>query len=269
MMRIALGLEYDGSRFCGWQTQPEGCSVQDALERALSEIAGQTVSTICAGRTDAGVHALGQVVHFDVSAQRPPAAWVRGTNALLPPALAVIWSHAVNAEFHARYSAMSRIYRYVLLNRSVRPASDYGRVGWFHVPLDVEKMQAAARSITGEHDFSAFRAADCQARTPVRTITRLDIARHDDFVIFDFRANAFLHHMVRNIVGSLIYVGKGKHPPEWLASVLASRARARAAPTFEAAGLYLAEVEYERGWGLPSAPHSTLMAQADFLNHGG
>jgi tRNA pseudouridine38-40 synthase len=151
MMRIALGLEYDGSRFCGWQTQPEGCSVQDALERALSEIAGETVSTICAGRTDAGVHALGQVVHFDTSAQRPPAAWVRGTNALLPPALAVIWSYAVNAEFHARYSAMSRIYRYMLLNRSVRPASDYGRVGWFHVRSPASTISAHSAPRIARH----------------------------------------------------------------------------------------------------------------------
>jgi len=258
-MRIALGLEYDGSRFCGWQTQPQGCSVQDALEQALAEIAGETVSTVCAGRTDAGVHALGQVVHFDTSAERPLTAWVRGTNALLPPMLAVTWSRTVNLEFHARYSALSRVYRYVLLNRPVRPAAEHGRVGWFHTPLDVERMKAAGRILAGEHDFSAFRAADCQARTPVRTITRLDIVRHGDFVIFEFRANAFLHHMVRNIVGSLIYVGKGKHPPEWMAHLVASRDRAQAAPTFEAAGLYLAEVEYQESWRLPPAQHASMV----------
>ncbi len=255
-MRIALGMEYDGGRFCGWQTQPQGCGVQDALERALSEIAGSPVSTICAGRTDAGVHALAQVVHFDTGAQRPLAAWVRGTNALLPPALAVTWSHAVDAEFHARYSAMSRAYRYVLLNRGVRPAADSGRVGWHHVPLDLKMMQAAARLLAGEHDFSAFRAADCQARTPVRTIHSLEILRQGDLVIFEIRANAFLHHMVRNIVGSLVYVGSGKYPPDWMGIVLASRERARAAPTFEAAGLYLADVEYAGRWGLPSAPRA-------------
>jgi tRNA pseudouridine38-40 synthase len=268
-MRIALGLEYDGSRFCGWQTQPEGCGAQDALERALSEIAGESVTTICAGRTDAGVHALGQVVHFDTSVERPLAAWSRGTNALLPAAVAVTWSHAVSAEFHARYSAVSRAYRYVLLNRAVRPAADNGRVGWFHIPLDVVKMRGAAQHLLGEHDFSAFRAADCQARTPVRTLTRLDIARRGDIVVFDVRANAFLHHMVRNIVGCLVYVGKGKHSPEWVGKVLAGRDRAQAAPTFEASGLYLSEVEYEARWGLPSAPHSMLMAQADFSNHEG
>ena len=255
-MRIALGLEYDGGRFCGWQTQPEGCSVQDALERALSEIAGEAVSTICAGRTDAGVHALAQVVHFDTTAGRPPSAWVRGANALLPAALAVLWSHAVSPDFHARYSALAREYRYVLLNRPVRPASDHGRVGWFHAPLDVPAMQDAARHLVGEHDFSSFRAAECQARTPVRTIHRLDVSRHHDFVIFDIRANAFLHHMVRNIVGSLVYVGKGKHPPQWLAAVLASRDRAQAAPTFDASGLYLARVEYEERWALPVVPRS-------------
>jgi tRNA pseudouridine38-40 synthase len=258
-MRIALGIEYDGSRFCGWQTQPQGCGAQDALERGLAEIAGEPVSTVCAGRTDAGVHALGQVAHFDTTAQRPLAAWVRGTNALLPPALAVRWSHAVAADFHARYSAVSRSYRYLLLNREVRPAADNGKVGWFHLPLDLEKKRAGARLLLGEHDFSAFRAAECQARTPVRTLHRVEIAREGDLLTFDVRANAFLHHMVRNIVGCLVYVGKGRHPPEWMTEVLAGRDRARAAPTFEAAGLYLSEVEYDARWGLPSAPRATLL----------
>ena len=155
-MRIALGLEYDGSRFCGWQTQPQGCGVQDALERALSEIAGEPVATTCAGRTDAGVHGVGQVVHFDTAAERPLAAWVRGTNALMPAAVAVTWSRAVGGEFHARYAARLRTYRYVLLNRVVRPAADHGRAGWFHAPLDVERMRAAARLLLGEHDFTAL-----------------------------------------------------------------------------------------------------------------
>jgi tRNA pseudouridine38-40 synthase len=257
-MRIALGIEYDGSRFCGWQTQPQGCGAQDALERGLAEIAGEPVSTVCAGRTDAGVHALGQVAHFDTTAQRPLAAWVRGTNALLPPALAVRWSHAVAADFHARYSAVSRSYRYLLLNREVRPAADNGKVGWFHLPLDLEKMRAGARLLLGEHDFSAFRAAECQAKSPVRTLYRLDVARRGNYVVFDVSANAFLHHMVRNIVGSLVYVGKGTHHPEWVGALLADRDRAKAAPTFEAAGLYLANVEYEAHWGLPQAPTRIL-----------
>ena len=257
-MRIAIGLEYDGSRFCGWQTQRQGCGVQDAVERALSEIAGETVATTCAGRTDAGVHGLAQVAHFDTGAERPLVAWVRGTNALLPAAVAVTWSRVVSGEFHARYAARSRTYRYVLVNRAVRPAADHGRAGWFHAPLDVDRMQAAARLLLGEHDFSAFRAAECQAKSPVRTIYRLDVVRRGDYVVFDVGANAFLHHMVRNIVGSLVYVGKGAHHPEWVGSLLADRDRAKAAPTFEAAGLYLAGVEYEAHWGLPQAPTRIL-----------
>lgn len=255
-MRLALGLEYDGSRFCGWQTQPQRCSVQDALEQSLSEIAGEKLATICAGRTDAGVHALGQVAHFDTLADRPLSAWVRGTNALLPAAVAVTWAHPVSTEFHARYSARGRRYCYVLLNRAIRPAAEYGRTGWFHIPLDVGRMQAGARLLLGEHDFSAFRSAECQARTPVRTLTGLHITRRGEYVIFDVRANAFLHHMVRNIIGSLVYVGKGKHAPEWIGEVLAGRDRARAAPTFEAAGLYLSGVEYDARWGLPAAPRA-------------
>jgi len=258
-MRVALGVEYDGSRFCGWQTQPQGCGVQDALERALAEVAGEPVSTICAGRTDAGVHALGQVVHFDTAADRPEAAWVRGVNALLPAACAINWSRQVAQDFHARYSAVSRHYRYLLLNHPVRPALDEARTGWFHLPLDVESMQRAARLLIGEYDFSAFRSAECQARTPVRTVTRLDVTRRGDHVVFDLCANAFLHHMVRNIVGCLVYVGKGKYSPEWLGDVLAGRDRARAAPTFEAAGLYLSQVVYEARWEIPDAQRSTLM----------
>lgn len=258
-MRIALGVEYDGSRFCGWQTQRQGCAVQDALERALAEVAGGPVSTICAGRTDAGVHALAQVVHFDANAERPESAWVRGVNALLPAACAVNWSRQVAEDFHARYSATARNYRYLLLNHPVRPAADQARVGWFHVPLDLEKMRLAARLLIGEHDFSAFRSSECQARSPVRTLIRLDVSRRSDYVVFDLCANAFLHHMVRNIVGCLVYVGKGKYPPEWLGEVLAGRDRSRAAPTFEAAGLYLSRVQYDARWGLPETQRSTLL----------
>ena len=260
-MRVALGVEYDGSRFCGWQTQPQGCAVQDALERALAEVAGAPVSTTCAGRTDAGVHALGQVVHFDTNAERPESAWVRGVNTLLPPACAVGWSRPVAPDFHARYSAVNRCYRYLLLNHPVRPALDAARTGWFHLPLDTDRMQRAARLLLGEHDFSAFRSAECQARTPVRTVTRLDVARRGDYIVFELCANAFLHHMVRNIVGCLVYVGKGKYPPEWLGEVLRGRDRARAAPTIEAAGLYLMSVEYEGRWGLPDAPRRTLLPE--------
>ena len=250
-MRIALGIEYDGSGFCGWQTQPSGCGIQNHLERALSEIASEPISTVCAGRTDAGVHALGQVVHFDASAGRPESAWVRGVNSLLPGGIAVLWARSMPDAFNARYSARSRSYRYVLLNHEVRPGAGTKRVGWFHVPLDMAAMREAAQLLVGEHDFSAFRASECQAPSPVRTLHRLDIERAGVYVVFDFCANAFLHHMVRNIVGTLIYIGKGKHSAGWAAEVLESRDRSRAAPTFDAAGLYLVDVDYDRQWGLP------------------
>jgi tRNA pseudouridine38-40 synthase len=262
-MRVALGIEYDGSAFCGWQTQPSGCAVQDKLEAALSQIAGERVTTVCAGRTDAGVHALAQVVHFDSAAERPPGAWVRGTNAVLPAGLAVTWARVVSGDFHARYSALGRCYRYVLLNRPVRPAVDRTRVGWFHLPLALDRMQRAARMLIGEHDFSAFRSSECQARTPLRRLTCIELERRGNYVIFDFCANAFLHHMARNIVGCLVYVGKGRYPPEWVAEVLASRDRTRAAPTFDAAGLYLLRVDYDPVWELPGTafPISPVLAR--------
>ena len=250
MQRIALGLEYCGAPFCGWQKQPSGCGVQDALERALSDIACEKIATICAGRTDAGVHALAQVVHFDTNAERPDRAWVRGVNALLPSNVAVTWAQVVSTEFHARYSAQERCYRYVLLNHPLRPAANHGRVGWSHVALDLELMRTAARQLLGEHDFSAFRSSECQAKSPVRVLHRLDIRKSDDYVVFDLAANAFLHHMVRNIVGCLVYVGKGKVRPTWLSDVLKSRDRRLAAPTLDAAGLYLAHVRYDANWGL-------------------
>jgi tRNA pseudouridine38-40 synthase len=252
-MRVALGIEYDGSAFCGWQTQPSGCAIQDHLQAALELIAGEPVETVCAGRTDAGVHALEQVVHFDTTAGRPASAWVRGVNAALPASVAVIWSQQIDADFHARYSARSRHYRYVLLNHVVRPAAAHARVGWFHGALDVDLMREAAQALVGEHDFSAFRSSECQARSPVRHMRSIEIERHGAYIIFDFRANAFLHHMVRNLIGALVYVGKARHPPQWAAGILAGRDRARAAPTFEAAGLYLARVEYDAAWQLPVA----------------
>src|SRR5688572_7867927 len=257
-MRIALGIEYDGASFCGWQTQPSGCGVQNHVQAALAHIAAEPVETVCAGRTDAGVHALEQVVHFDAGVQRPESAWVRGVNASLPAGCAVLWAREVPGEFHARYSAVNRCYRYVLLNRAVRPAVAQRRVGWFHLPLDLERMRRAGSLFMGEHDFSAFRSSACQARSPVRELRRVDIERRGDFVVFEFCANAFLHHMVRNLVGTLVYVGKGRHPPEWVAEVLASRDRSRAAPTFDPAGLYLARVDYDVAWGLPAARTAAL-----------
>jgi tRNA pseudouridine38-40 synthase len=253
-LRIALGLEYDGAAFCGWQTQPDGCAVQDALERALSEVAGENIETVCAGRTDAGVHALAQVAHFDVDVERPPTAWIRGGNALLPDAIAVNWARAVSPDFHARFSATGRRYVYWLLNRAQRPGLLRGRVGWFYRHLDERAMQQAAQCLIGSHDFSAFRAAECQAKTPVKSLRQLEICRHGDLIRFEFAADAFLQHMVRNIVGSLVIVGSGRQPAAWIGEVLESRDRNRAAPTFAASGLYLAAVEYDASWALPSHP---------------
>ncbi len=249
-MRIALGVEYEGSGFCGWQSQAGGGAVQDALEAALSMVADAPTRVVCAGRTDAGVHAIGQVVHFDTDAVRPDTAWVRGVNAHLPASVAVRWAKPVPDDFHARFSARGRRYRYLLLNRGERPGLMAKRVGWFHRPLDADTMRAAAALLLGEHDFSAFRSVECQAKSPVKTLRRADVARHGDLLVFDFEASAFLHHMVRNIVGALVYVGKGAHPPEWLGELLAGRDRARAAPTFEACGLYFAGVDYDPVWQL-------------------
>jgi tRNA pseudouridine38-40 synthase len=256
-MRIALGLEYDGSGFCGWQSQAGGGSVQDALESALSAIVDAPTRVACAGRTDAGVHALAQVVHFDTDAVRPDTAWVRGVNAHLPSSVAVRWAQPVPDEFHARFSALGRRYRYLLLNRGERPGLMAGRVGWFHRPLDADAMAEAAGLLLGEHDFSAFRAAECQAKSPVKTLRRAAVTRHGDLLVFDFEASAFLHHMVRNLVGALVYVGKGAHPPAWLGELLAGRDRARAAPTFEACGLYFAGVDYDPAWQLDIAAGKT------------
>lgn len=251
MNRIALGIEYEGSHFLGWQTQPGGGTVQDALESALSVIAARPVCVICAGRTDRGVHARGQVVHFDALVERPESAWMRGANALLPDSVAVVWSKRVDQEFHARYAALSRTYSYLLINRPVRPALEARSAGWFHAPLDVAKMRAAAAYLLGTHDFSAFRSSECQAKSPVRTLHALEIAAADGRIVFTLRANAYLHHMVRNIVGTLVYVGKGRYPPQWTADLLESRDRSRAAPTFAPEGLCLEQVEYGPQWNLP------------------
>ena len=250
-MRIALGVEYDGSPFCGWQSQADGQTVQDTLQRALGLIAEEQISVIAAGRTDTGVHALEQVVHFDTQAERPLTAWVRGVNALLPDSIAVRWAYPVPDEFHARFSAHGRSYRYLLINRAVRPAIHASKVGWFHTPLDLALMQDAAQYLVGEHDFSAFRAAQCQAKSPVKHLHQLDIRRQGEMLIFDVSADAFLHHMVRNMVGCLVYVGKRKYPPAWLSEVLAGRERSLAAPTFAPDGLYLRRIKYETKWGLP------------------
>ena len=250
-MRIALGLEYDGAPFHGWQSQADGSGVQDALERALAAIAGARAHAMAAGRTDAGVHATLQVAHFDTDALRPDTAWVRGANAFLPESIAVRWALPTGAEFHARFAATGRHYTYLLLDRPVRPALLSHRVGWYHRPLAVEAMRAGAARLLGKHDFSAFRAAECQAKSPVKTLDRIDITREDNMIRFDFHADAFLQHMVRNIVGALVYVGSGRQAPGWIAELLQSRDRTRGAPTFAACGLYLTGIDYPQHWNLP------------------
>jgi len=250
-MRLALGVEYCGTAFHGWQSQPSGHTVQDALQGALGRIAGGAVGVICAGRTDTGVHATHQVVHFDTEVDRPLTAWVRGVNSHLPEGVAVRWAQPVDDEFHARFSARGRRYRYLLLNRPQRPGLWQGRVGWFHLPLDVAAMQTAAVHLLGEHDFSAFRAADCQAKTPIKTLWRADIRQRGNLLVFDFEASAFLHHMVRNLVGTLVYIGKGAQGSDWVADLLTQRDRKLAAPTFSPHGLYFRGPIYEPHWGLP------------------
>jgi tRNA pseudouridine38-40 synthase len=257
-MRMALGLEYDGASFCGWQTQPGGCGVQDHLQQALARFADAPIEVTAAGRTDAGVHATAQVAHFDSPVERDSGSWVRGTNTYLHDAARVLWAAPVPAQFHARYSALSRTYRYLLLNEPVAPAVLRGRVGWYHRPLDVALMAEALRPLLGDHDFSAFRDAECQAKSPVRNLMEAGVERRGNLVTFTFRANAFLHHMIRNIVGSLVYVGAGKHAPGWILELLASRDRRAAAPTFSPEGLYLAGVEYDPAFGLPAFRRSPL-----------
>lgn len=261
-----LVLEYDGSRYCGWQSQPNGCSIQDTLEAVLSKIAQEEIRIITAGRTDAGVHALYQVVHFDTCAQRPISAWTRGVNALLPDDIAILWASEVSGEFHARYSALERRYIYLLLNQPVRPGLNNNKVGWYHHPLQLEKMQSAGNILMGEHDFSAFRAAECQAKSPVRTITQLTISRQGNLFVFDLCANAFLHHMVRNIIGCLVYIGKGKYSVEWMHELLESCNRIYAAPTFSPAGLYLAGVKYDSGWDIPELSQTPIIPRLSIYN---
>jgi tRNA pseudouridine38-40 synthase len=259
-LRVALGVEYDGRGFAGWQTQPGGTGVQDALEAALARIAGQPVATICAGRTDAGVHATGQVVHFSPGVARPTVAWMRGVNAFLPTGVSVVWAALPTSDdFHARFSATARRYRYRLLDRPSRPGRLAGRVGWWHGALDADAMHAAGRALLGRHDFSAFRAAECQAKTPVRTLARLDVERVADHRIdVVVEADAFLQHMVRNLVGTLVYVGAGRQPIDWPARLLAGRDRRLAAPTFAPDGLDFEAVRYPARHGLPSPPSTEL-----------
>lgn len=254
--RVALRIEYDGSAFHGWQAQPhlQCATVQETLEQALSQVGNKPIRTHCAGRTDTGVHGFGQIVHFDDVAGRSPKAWVMGTNSLLPSSVRVHWAVPVVPDFHARFSAYARRYRYVIANTAIRPAHLDGKVSCFRRPLDVERMTDAAQALIGEHDFSAFRAAHCQANSPMREILQLSVSRWGDFVIVDIMANAFLHHMVRNIVGSLQMIGAGLRPVGWLHELLLGRDRAAAADTASGAGLYLVAVYYPERFELPPIP---------------
>ena len=251
MQRVALGVSYLGQGYQGWQSQPSGRTVQDQLQKALTTFAAQPVNVVCAGRTDAGVHGLNQVVHFDAPVARDTCSWVRGTNRYLPADVAVQWARVVAPTFHARNSALGRRYVYVLLQSPVRPALEAGRCGWVFAPLDGQAMRQAAAALLGEHDFSSFRAALCQAKTPVKTLRRLEITQHGAYWRFDFEANAFLHHMVRNLMGCLLAVGSGKQPAKWVTEVLAARSRKVAAPTFAADGLYFLGPYYDPAHGIP------------------
>ena len=253
-MRIALGVSYLGTAYNGWQSQPDGKTVQDKLELALQRFTdGPPINTLCAGRTDAGVHGLMQVVHFDTDIQRDQNSWVRGTNSYLPPDIAVQWAAEVPDSFHARAAAIARRYVYVLLESPVRPSLEANRVGWVFRPLDEAAMQDAAARLLGEHDFTSFRAAACQALSPVKTVQRIAISRRGAYWRFEFQANAFLHHMIRNIMGCLIAVGSGKQPVSWMQSVLNARSRDAAAPTFSPDGLYFLGPVYDAQWKLPQS----------------
>lgn len=251
-MRIALGIEYDGSRYHGWQMQEAGVdSVQSRVDRAVSSVADHPVMVVCAGRTDAGVHATGQVVHFSTESVRDPRAWVQGVNSKLPDDIAVKWAVDVSDEFHARFSAFARRYRYVILNEPVRPAILGSHVSWYFRPLDAARMHEAGQHLLGENDFSSFRAAGCQSNTPMRNLSELKVSRVGNLVVIEVRANAFLHHMVRNIAGALMDVGSGRQEPGWIAGLLAARNRNLASPTAPPYGLYLVQVEYPEHFGIP------------------
>lgn len=250
-MRVALGLSYNGQAYQGWQSQPSGQTVQDKLETALGRFAAQRVSTLCAGRTDAGVHGIMQVVHFDTPLQRDTYSWVRGTNANLPRDIAVQWAVEVPPTFHCRASARSRRYAYVLYESVVRPSIDQGRVGWAFRALDGDAMRTAADLLLGEHDFTSFRASQCQALSPVKNMTEIAFSKRGAYWRIEFEANAFLHHMIRNIMGCLVQIGQGKKPPQWMAEVLAARDRRAAAPTFSPDGLYFLGPRYDAQWGIP------------------
>jgi tRNA pseudouridine38-40 synthase len=263
LKRLVFGVQYNGSPWHGWQTQPSGLTIQDALELALAKFAKCPISVVCAGRTDAGVHAIEQIVHFDTSLERSSHSWVSGVNAFLPPSIVVRWVKEVpfvNPDdldnFHARFSAYSRTYNYLLYNNSIRSPIWSQRAGWVFKPLDLGLMIQAAMHLIGERDFTVFRAAACQAKSPIKHMYDIQIRQYGDLIVFSFRANAFLHHMVRNIVGALIVVGQRKKEPSWLFQLMESRDRSLSAPTFMPDGLYLARIDYDKKWNLPQDPIS-------------
>ncbi|MDO8176621.1 MAG: tRNA pseudouridine(38-40) synthase TruA [Undibacterium sp.] len=260
LKRLVLGVQYDGSCWHGWQTQPNGKTVQDVLERALSAFSKYPVSTSCAGRTDAGVHAIEQVVHFDTALDRTMHSWVNGINAFLPSSVVVRWVKEVQFDdpdahdnFHARFSAYARTYHYVLYNNPIRSPLWAKRAGWVFRPLDLDVIREASKYLLGEHDFTAFRAASCQAKSPVKCMYDVQIRQKGDLIVLSFHANAFLHHMVRNIVGALIIVGLKKQKPDWIAHLLVSCNRSLSAPTFMPDGLYLAKIDYDKKWDIPQS----------------
>lgn len=257
-MKIALGIEYDGSRYFGWQRQQSVESVQQKLEEALSQIANAPCEVFCAGRTDAGVHGTGQVVHFETDKIRPMQSWVFGTNAHLPADIAVKWAQEVPEDFHARFSATARRYRYIIFNHKLRSAILPKGISHYYHPLDAEKMHQAGQFLLGENDFSSFRAAQCQSHTPWRNVHHLNVWREQDYIVIDIQANAFVHHMVRNIVGSLMDVGQGKQAPEWIKWLLEQKDRTLAAPTAKAEGLYLVDVSYPEQFAIPKSPLGPL-----------
>lgn len=252
MTRIALGIEYDGSQFCGWQMQKDGSrTVQSELEKALSAVANESIQVICAGRTDTGVHATGQVVHFDTEAVRNDRAWILGVNTHLPEDVSVLWCQPVNEDFSARFSATARQYRYVILNRSGRSAVFHSKVSWRHGPVDEKLMHQAAQAIVGEQDFSSFRSSSCQAGHANRDIHYINVTRKGDFIYIDIKANAFLHHMVRNIAGSLLMIGQGEQDVGWMHELLQGKDRTQAGPTAPARGLYMVKVSYPKECSIP------------------
>jgi len=259
-MRIAMGVEYDGTEFSGWQSQDHCRTVQMEVEKAISTVADQAIQVTCAGRTDTGVHAVGQTVHFDTNAIRENRQWVLGCNANLPRDVNINWAHQVEEDFHARFGAVARSYRYVIMNRGTRSAIHQHRVCWHHQPLDEKKMAEAAQYFVGEHDFTSFRALACQAKHAVRSMHSMEIRRSGEYITIDVKANAFLHHMVRNIAGTLLSIGEGEQEPQWVEELLEAKDRSIAGITAAAQGLYLVSVEYPAKFNLPDAPSAPVFS---------